>query len=335
MENNAIQLINNLRFDHLFYVQSYLDLQDLSDKESESHFAQYGIQEGRFCSAYHFFNAYGAPFAGCISIQKYKEENSIKESTSPLQVCEMILQDLSLGIASKYDQQYFPSPTKRPTIAKHGKIWHWASQFNQPNTRVLEIGSRCVSSDSKWKSFLPNANYTGIDILNGKNVDIVGDAHDLSKYFELESFDLVISLAVFEHLAMPWLVAEEIAKILKVGGYFAIETHFSFSEHELPWHFFQFNSTALTSLFNKGLGFEVIDHGLDSPMIGRFAEGSAPHLRGKAVPNLYCHSSIIGKKIQNFNSKNFCWKQALPSVINQTMYPSNTGLSKNWKQASS
>ena len=331
MSSKQEYLLNQFKFDHLFYTQSYRDLRDLSDSESATHFEAYGFKEGRFCSSYHFFKSHQVPFAGCISIEKFKKESNLDKKTTPLNTCEIILQNLSLGMPSKYDQQYFPSPTKRPTIARHGKIWDWASQFNQEKTRVLEIGSRCVASDSKWKRYLPKVNYTGLDILNGKNVDLVGDAHNLSKYFSNESFDLIISLAVFEHLAMPWLVAEEIAKVLKVGGYFAIETHFSFSEHELPWHFFQFNSTALTSLFNSQLGFEIVDHGLDSPIVGRFADECAPHLRGEAVPNLYCHSSIIGKKVQQFDSDNFSWRSALPAFINKTMYPNNTGLSKDWK----
>ena len=72
----------------------------------------------------------------------------------------------------------------------------------------------------------------------GPNVDIVGDAHRLSSYFdEAEPFDLIYSSAVFEHLAMPWVVAGEIAKLLKVGGCVFVETHFSFTSHERSWHF--------------------------------------------------------------------------------------------------
>ena len=134
----------------------------------------------------------------------------------------------------------------------------------------------------------------------------------------------MISFAVFEHLAMPWIVAEEISKILKVGGYVAIETHFSFSEHELPWHFFQFNSNALECMFNESLGFDVIDSGLDTPIIGRFANSAPPYLRGNAIQDLYCHSTIIAQKNKSRNSKNFSWENALPCVLKNTMYPKNT-----------
>ena len=44
--------------------------------------------------------------------------------------------------------------------------------------------------------------------------------------------------------------------------------------------FFQFNSTALECLFNEALGFDIIDSGLDSPIVGRFAYNFYPTLKG-------------------------------------------------------
>ena len=54
---------------------------------------------------------------------------------------------------------------------------------------------------------------------------------------------------------MPWIVAAEIAKVTKVGGIVFVETHFSFSSHDRPWHFFQFSDMALRVLFSSALGF--------------------------------------------------------------------------------
>ena len=232
----------------------------------------------------------------------------------------------SLGIPSQLDSRFFTSNTKRSSLARHGNIHPWAAQFNHSKTKVLEIGSRCVCSQAHWKRFFPDVQYVGVDVMEGENVDLVADAHFLSNHFEKESFDLVLSFAVFEHLAMPWVVVEEIARILKVGGYVAIETHFSHSEHELPWHFYQFNSNALEGLFNERLGFEIIDSGLDNPIVGRFAHEANPHLRGTPVTDLYCHSSVIARKVKSLDYDQFSWRDALPSVISNTMYPSNTGL---------
>jgi len=160
----------------------------------------------------------------------------------------------------------------KPRIAAHGAIWKWLSSFaNKPEFSVLEVGSRSVVSDSLWKKFIPNSSYTGFDMHGGRNVDVVGDMHRLSDYFPANSFDLVVSFAVFEHLAMPWIVAEERAKVLNVGGRLAVETHFSHSEHEYPAHFFQFNEHGLRMLFSEPMGFQLIDSGMDTPIVGRFS----------------------------------------------------------------
>ena len=106
MSGKQKYLLNNA-IDHLFYTQSYQDLHDLSDSESATHFEDYGFQEGRFCSSYHFFKSHQVPFAGCISFEEFKKESNLDKKTTLLNTCEIILQNLSLGMPSKYDQQYF------------------------------------------------------------------------------------------------------------------------------------------------------------------------------------------------------------------------------------
>ena len=53
------------------------------------------------------------------------------------------------------------------------------------------------------KDLFAKAGYVGFDIARGPNVDVVGDAHELSRHFPADHFDAVFALSVFEHLAMP------------------------------------------------------------------------------------------------------------------------------------
>ena len=186
--------------------------------------------------------------------------------------------------------------------------------------RILEIGSREVTGGRNRNKLL-NADYVGFDYYAGNNVDVVGDVHKLSSYFkEDEKFDIIFSSACFEHFAMPWIVATEIAKMLKVGGILMIETHFSFSSHERPWHFFQFSDMALKCLFSKALGFECIEAGMSNPIVGRFSSLADNYLRNKPVGGLYCHSEYLGKKINNVI--NFDWNNVnLNDVIGTMKYP--------------
>jgi len=101
--------------------------------------------------------------------------------------------------------------------------------------RILEIGSREVTGLSNAHKEFSKAKYVGFDYYPGNNVDVVGDAHKLSSYFEEEEiFDIIYSSACFEHFALPWVVTTEIAKSLKISGIVFIETYFSFSSHERP-----------------------------------------------------------------------------------------------------
>ena len=149
----------------------------------------------------------------------------------------------------------------------------------------------------------------------------MGDAHKLSSFFEEnDKFDLIYSSACFEHFAMPWVVANEISKLLKVDGFVFIETHFSYSSHERPWHFFQFSDMALKVLFSEALGFKCIEAGMSNPIIGRFSSFADTYLINKPVTGLYCHSEYLGKKVKNVD--NFDWSQIdLASIVGETKYP--------------
>lgn len=199
-------------------------------------------------------------------------------------------------------------------------LGHLVGLFNKPGMRVLEIGSREVTGKSNARERFANAQYVGFDFYPGRNVDVVGDAHKLSSYFAGERFDLIYSTAVLEHFAMPWVVATEIAKVLKVGGMTFHETHFSYSSHERPWHFFQFSDMALRTLFSKALGFECIEAGMSNPIVARFSLLADPYLRKRAVTGLYCHSAYLGRKIRDV--ENFRWDDLdLTDVVGQTKYP--------------
>ena len=241
------------------------------------------------------------------------ELQQARETVGRLQLC---------GASSDLDVLLLPEASSRaPDFCGHSVVWPWIREhINRPGLEVLEIGSRLVVARALWREYLPDAVYTGFDYLHGPNVDVVGDAHRLSHHLPGRQFDFVFSCAVFEHLVCPWLVVEEIAKVLRPGGKAFIETHFSFSEHEAPWHFFQFNSRALEQLFHPRLGFKVLDSGLSSPIVGRFARGSQAYLVDQPVNNLYGHSAIVVEKVAPADPS-FSWRDVAQDLAATSSYP--------------
>ena len=191
--------------------------------------------------------------------------------------------------------------------------------FDREGFEILEVGSRVVTGSRFGQSFR-HAHYTGFDYYEGENVDIAGDAHSLSSYFGDKRFDLIFSSAVFEHLAMPWKVSTEIIKLLKVGGYIFIETHYSFSSHERPWHFFQFSENALNVLFPQKFGIECVKKGCSNLLKGWFSGRASRYLRGRIVSGLYCHSEFLGRKVREAES--LSWDNvSTEEASNSTKYP--------------
>ena len=128
-----------------------------------------------------------------------------------------------------------------------------------PSGRLLEIGSR-NRTGAMWRNAVPETwRYTGFDILDGENVDIVGDAHEASRFLPLQAFDAVMSFAVFEHLLMPWKAVIEMNRVLRQGAVGLILAPQTWSLHEEPCDYFRFSSHAWKALLNPATGFEIID----------------------------------------------------------------------------
>ena len=235
-----------------------------------------------------------------------------------------LIKKVSLSFEARFDGDFLAPDVPLSKMISHQKWQRYLYGIgNKPGMRILEIGSREVTAQSTARKEFVNATYVGFDYYEGNNVDVVGDAHKLSSYFkEEEKFDIIYSSACFEHFAMPWIVATEIAKLLKVGGIVFVETHFSYSSHERPWHFFQFSDMALRVLFSEALGFDCIEAGMSNPIVGRFSSGSDTdaYLRNKPVTGLYCHSEYLGRKIKEVND--FDWNKVdLLTVVGETKYP--------------
>lgn len=161
---------------------------------------------------------------------------------------------------------------------------------------VLEIGSR-ARSGNVYSSFVPpRMKYVGMDIKAGPNVDVVGDAHHLTRYFDRSTFIAVFSIVVFEHLLMPWKVAIELNKIMKKGGILFISTHQTFPVHEEPWDFWRFSDRAWHGLFNEYTGFEVVDAAMGERVyvMGSFLNGLTYRLEEQPA---YMASTVLCKKI--------------------------------------
>ncbi|MBV8915440.1 MAG: methyltransferase domain-containing protein [Acetobacteraceae bacterium] len=128
----------------------------------------------------------------------------------------------------------------------------------RPPGRMLEVGSRARSGIMRRDWAPPGWAYSGFDILPGPNVDVIGDAHVISRHYEPGRFDAVMAFSVLEHLLMPWKFVVELNRVLKLGGIGMFSTHQCWPIHDQPWDFWRFSDTAWIGLLNPATGFEII-----------------------------------------------------------------------------
>jgi SAM-dependent methyltransferase len=190
---------------------------------------------------------------------------------------------------------------------------------NIENPRILELGSRAVTKEALRYMLELNFphEYTGLDIHEGPNVDVVCDAHEISSIFPHDHFDVVMSKAVFEHLAMPWKVVLEINKILKQRGLLFINSLQTYPLHEKPWDFWRFSDEAWKILLNRWTGYEIIYSNMEFPC--------------KVVPEIdiqtwemnheaYLNSNVLARKTKSYDRNYLRWEIKIRDII-ESSYP--------------
>ncbi|HXG06810.1 MAG TPA: class I SAM-dependent methyltransferase [Nitrososphaera sp.] len=189
-------------------------------------------------------------------------------------------------------------------------------QQKESNGKVLELGSRNRSGIVRRQLVPEHLHYIGMDILSGDNVDVVGDAHALSKLFAPGTFDAIFAISVFEHLLMPWKVVLEMNRVMKIDGLVMITTHHAWPLHEMPWDFWRFSDQCWRGLFNKYTGFEIVDAAMGEPasVVSRMLHQTTLGLEQQPA---YLGSAVLCRKIA---TTTLSW-DVEPARIIDTMYP--------------
>ena len=188
---------------------------------------------------------------------------------------------------------------------------------NRGSGSILEIGSRARSGISRREQFTPPGwEYVGFDVMAGTNVDVVGDAHDISGHFPAGAFDAVIAMSVLEHLMMPWKFIVELNRILKLGAIGLFVTHQAYPIHDQPWDFWRFSDTSWTALLNSKTGFEIIEARMAEPafLVPQFHHAAVDHNQYMS----YQSSSVAFRKISECTLN---WDVKI-AEITDTSYPS-------------
>jgi ubiquinone/menaquinone biosynthesis C-methylase UbiE len=123
---------------------------------------------------------------------------------------------------------------------------------------VLEVGAGLYPKREEVES--QHAHYVGIDLcalpMQDDGVYVFSDAHHLP--FADNSFDRVFALATLEHVAQPWSVLRECARVLKLGGTLLWHACFWEKKHADPMDYWRFTDDCARYLTQEMAGLQIL-----------------------------------------------------------------------------
>lgn len=144
-----------------------------------------------------------------------------------------------------------------------------------PCPTILDIGSKDARGCYAFGSPPEGSTVLCADIAAGPGVDIVCDAHDMRENLADNTIDCVVTISTLEHVKKPWIVVDEIYRVLKPGGMLYVNTPWVFPFHADPNDHYRFSHRGLEILCER---FDVLESGYNRGPASTMAHLSAHSL---------------------------------------------------------
>ena len=144
---------------------------------------------------------------------------------------------------------------------KYDRINETAVQF--VSGKLLDLG--CGSQPFRKLMKANTTTYIGLDLGSPdmeQRAEVIGSASDVP--FKTGSFDTVLCTEVIEHVSEPWLVMDQISRVLRPGGVLILTSPLIARIHGAPRDFYRFTPYGLEHMASK-VGIETVSI---SPMGG-------------------------------------------------------------------
>ena len=171
--------------------------------------------------------------------------------------------------------------------------------------RIIEVGSYDVNGTIRpiVESWEP-AEYIGVDLEKGPGVDLTCNAEDLLEKFEKESFDIVISTELIEHVRDWRKVISNLKKICKPDGIILITTRsYGFGYHAYPYDFWRYELEDIQNIFSD---CDILALEKDYQAPGVFLKARKPktfHEKDLSSCNLY--SVVVNERVSKISDRDF------------------------------
>jgi len=138
--------------------------------------------------------------------------------------------------------------------------------------------------------------YVGLDISKGPGVDVVGSADSMTNMFGEDSFDIVISTEVVEHIKDWRSAISNIKRVCKPGGTVLLTTRSKgYAYHGYPSDFWRYEPEDMEKIFSD---FEILSLERDTEAPGVFIKARKPDKFVETdLSNFELYSILLGRRV--------------------------------------
>lgn len=206
------------------------------------------------------------------------------------------------------------------TALEYGKLF-FEKYASRENLNIIEIGSQDVNGS--LRSYSPsNSKYLGLDLNEGKSVDIViKDPYHFP--FPDDYADIIITTSCFEHTNFFWLSFIEALRILKPDGLIYVNAPSNGMYHRYPtdnWRFYPDAGKALVeyATLNNMKDVVMLESFIDASSDEGWNDFVAVFLKDKQYANLY-KNRIFNSAPERLKPTNI-WSYGTDNIINYEEY---------------
>lgn len=174
------------------------------------------------------------------------------------------------------------------------------------NKRVIEIGSYNILLNGSLRDHIQSLNpseYIGVDIETGKGVDIICPAENVLDKFGKESFDVVISTELLEHVLDWRKVISNMKNLCKPNGIILITTRsIGFIFHTFPCDYWRYEISDIVSIFGDCIIKNIALDDTDNNGPGVLVKIKKPdNFKEKDLSDYRLYFMAAGKRILNIS----------------------------------
>jgi SAM-dependent methyltransferase len=169
--------------------------------------------------------------------------------------------------------------------------------------RVLEVGSRNVNGSARrFIESMHPAEYVGVDIEAAPEVDVICDIEKLGEKFDAESFDLVVTTEVLEHVRDWRRSVSNLKRMCRPGGSVIVTTRsYGFAYHGYPFDYWRYELSDMRRLFDD-CTVETLE--TDARDAGVFMKARKPvTFRELHLDNHSLYSIVLDKRVKNISDE--------------------------------